>query len=102
MTIVLWQSEASLEQIAQHLVCMWFLSPWGWLGVKGVLDAVKTGRGEFANSLIVQGVLLCRFFKIFVGHWVFFLLMIGVFASKHKEGNLLPPIFRFIALQIHF
>lgn len=88
---VLWQSEASLVRMARHLGCMWFLSPWGWLGVRGVFDAVKTGRGEFANSLIVQDVLHCRF------------LMRRVCVSKQKQGNLQTrPIFRFNTLQIYF
>lgn len=30
---------------AQHLGCMWSLSPWGWLWVRGAFDAVKTARG---------------------------------------------------------
>ncbi len=86
-------------RIAQHLGCMWFLSPWGWLGVRGVFDAVKTGRGEFANSLTVQDVLHCRFFEIFLGHWVFFLdERVFLCQSRRKEICELPST----TVQIYF
>lgn len=63
VTIVLWQSEASSVRTAQHLGCMWFSSAWGWLGVRGAFDVVKTRRGEFANTSLF--VLHCRFFLDF-------------------------------------
>lgn len=100
---VLWQSEASLAQRAQQSGLHVALVAMGMAGgVKGFFEAVKTGRGEFANSLIVRDVLHYRFFQIFLGHWGFFLNERG-FYIEAKTGTFVDsPYFRFITLLIYF
>lgn len=79
VTIVLWQSEASLMRIAQHLDCMWFLSPWGWLGVKGVLMLSKQEEGNLQTPSLFRMFYIIDYSRIF---WV------TVFFSSLDEGLL--------------
>lgn len=88
VTIVLWQSEASLVRTAQHLGCMWFSSAWGWLGVRGAFDVVKTRRGEFANT------------SLFVLHCIFFLDFHCFFSPRCYIENVFSKIFRSVFSEV--
>lgn len=82
-------------RIAQHLDCMWFLSPWGWLGVKGVLMLSKQEEGNLQTPSLFRMFYIIDYSRIF---WVtvFFLLLMRGYCVKAEGGKFADSLYFYI------